>query len=83
MASALVLRRDAQDVSERSYASEDSDAFAGTGLGRHPDGSSARPEATCFPALRTVGKSASRVAGWLSFLSGRQFCRGQKSRSER
>jgi hypothetical protein len=79
VASAVVLRRDAQNVWERFYAGKDPDALARTRLGRHRDGSGARPQATCLVALHSTWKSSRRGTGWLSFLNRCQFCRGRKA----
>jgi hypothetical protein len=83
VASALVLRSDAQDVWKRSYACDGADAFAGARVGRHPHGSRSGPEAVNLVALHSTGKNPRRGAHRLSFLSRYQFCRGQKSRLER
>ena len=83
MASALVLRGDAQNAWERSYAGEDSDASARPRLGWDSHGNGARTEASCLVALHSTGQNPRRGAHWLPFLSRRQFCRGQKSGSER
>jgi hypothetical protein len=79
VASAIVLRRDAQNVWERFYAGKDPDAFARTRLGRHRHGGGARPQTTCLPALHSTWKNPHRGRRWLSFLNRCQFCRGQKS----
>src|SRR4030095_6339573 len=83
VASALVLRRDAQDVWKRFYAGEDPDAFAQACVGRHCHGSRSRPQTIGFVALNSIGKNPRSTPHRLSLLSRHQFCRGQKSRLER
>src|SRR5919106_2991057 len=62
VASAVVLRRDAQNVRKRFYAGKGSDAFARTRLGRYRHGSGARPQTTCLVALHTTWKNPRRGA---------------------
>src|SRR6266487_122377 len=73
VASALVLRRDAQNVRKRSDAGESADAFARAGVGRRRHGSRSRPQMTCLIALHSIGKSARRGARRLPILNRRQF----------
>ena len=79
MASALVLRNDAQDVWKGFYPGEDPDAFAQSCVGRHCHGSRSRPKTINLIALQSIGKNPRRSPDRLSVLSRHQFCRGQKS----
>src|SRR5215470_272493 len=83
VASALVLWGDAQNVRKRPYAGEDTDALARPRLGRHSHGSRGGAKTACFSALLSIGKNPRSRSYRVSVLSRRQFCRGQKSRSER
>ena len=82
VALALVLHHDAQDVWQRFDAGEAADAAAGNGLGQHRDGSRTRAEAESVVAFCSAREGADRRAGRMSVLSGREFCRWQKSRVE-
>src|SRR6266481_5228004 len=83
LASALVLRSDAENVRQRSYSRESADALAGTRVGRRRHGSCPWPQTTSLTALHSTGKSSGRGARRLPILNRRQFCRGQKGWLER
>src|SRR5918996_4789795 len=83
VAFALVLRHNAQDVRERSYAGESADAVAWPSVGRCRDGSWSRPQTTYLVALYPIGTSPRRGTHRLPVLNRHQFCRGQKSRFKR
>src|SRR5581483_3677094 len=83
MASALVLRSDAQDVQQRSHPGQDPDASSQSGLGRDRYGNCAEPQAPGVTALYPIESSPCCSPCWLPVLNRRQFCGRQKSRSER
>lgn len=82
MASALVLWRYAEDVQQRTNASQITDAQAGIGLGQHRDGGRIGEKAPSVAALHSVSKGADGSPRGLSVLNRHQFCRGQKGRAD-
>src|SRR5262245_50917378 len=69
VASALVLRRDAQNVRKRSDACEGPDAFAGVGVGRNRNGSRSRSKTSSFVAVHPIRKNPRSGTYRLSVLS--------------
>ena len=84
MASALVLRRNVQNVWERSYAGEGPDALSRPFIwgGIVMKGALGRKRLVSLRYIQ-LGRIRRRSAHRLSVLNGHQFCRGQKSRPER